>query len=273
MKSTLRIYVRVIIELISSREKPIVRRLMGWIGGVSLLGAVLSLLLLSMALGMLSVSSERVLFIAPTLEVDALPSAAGLLLPNVRFEGWLRPTTGIDTPLWVSQVQPFVPGQPQAAAPQQWIAAYPTTPPLPPLVTAASADGREPYGGDGCAPRGVPAQGTLNQGFHAHHLGIDIGVQPGTPVKATHSGIVVYAAWSSIGYGYLVILQNSIFTTYYGHNQALHVLPGERVGRGSVLAASGSSGNSTGPHIHYEVRIHDLPVDPLTFEDATYTVC
>jgi murein DD-endopeptidase MepM/ murein hydrolase activator NlpD len=233
----------------------------------------LSCLLLSAALGAAWPRSERVLFVVPTMAVAPLPPLAQLPLVGPRFDGWLNPATGIDTPLIVAQVQAISPGGVRAAAPSLLIPAYPTTPPLPPLITVPDAPNRQPYGGDGCAPRGVPAVGTLNQGFHSYHLGVDIGVQVGTLVKATHSGVVVFAGWSEIGYGYLVILQNRVFTTYYGHNSEVYVQAGEQVGRGSVIAASGSSGNSTGPHIHYEVRINDVPVDPVTFEDAEYVSC
>jgi murein DD-endopeptidase MepM/ murein hydrolase activator NlpD len=157
---------------------------------------------------------------------------------------------------------------------------YPTTPPLPlpPLVgalpTLVSADGRTlPYAGAGCAPQGLPVQGVLTQRYHAYHLGIDIGVPLGTPVIATHSGTIAYAAWSDVGYGYLVIVQNESFITYYAHNISFNVVQGQRVGKGSVLAWSGSTGNSTGPHVHYEVRINDVPVDPLTFGTRGYASC
>ncbi len=239
--------------------------------GVALL-ALLSLLL-SALLGAAVPTTQRVLFVVPTMEVVPLPPLAQLPVARPRFDDWLNPATGIDTPLIAAQVQPLAPGGARAAAPSLLIPAYPTTPPLPPLIAGSNAPNRQPYGGDGCAPRGVPAAGTLNQGFHPYHLGVDIGLQVGTPVKATHSGTVVFAGWSEIGYGYLVILQNSIFATYYAHNSEVYVRAGEQIGRGSVIAASGSSGNSTGPHIHYEVRINDVPVDPVTFEDAEYVVC
>jgi|GEM_PF-1316577 len=156
---------------------------------------------------------------------------------------------------------------------------YPTTPPLPlpPIIGAlptVGADGRTlPYSGAGCAPSGLPIQGILTQRYHAYHLGIDVGIPLGTPVLATHSGTVVYAAWSDVGYGYLAIIQNESFITYYAHNTSFNVNAGQQVGKGSVLAWSGSTGNSTGPHVHYEVRINDVPVDPLTFESRGYGTC
>jgi murein DD-endopeptidase MepM/ murein hydrolase activator NlpD len=160
---------------------------------------------------------------------------------------------------------------------------YPTSPPLPlpPLPEVATlspfnADGTVrvlPYGGTACAPAGNPVDGVLTQRFHAYHSGIDLGVPLGTPVLATHSGTVSYADWSEIGYGYLVVIQNETFITYYAHNISFNVSVGQAIGKGSIIAWSGSTGNSSGPHVHYETRINDVPVDPLTFEARGYTTC
>jgi murein DD-endopeptidase MepM/ murein hydrolase activator NlpD len=90
---------------------------------------------------------------------------------------------------------------------------------------------------------------------------------------ATHSGQVLFAGWSTVGYGNLVIIQNGAFITYYAHLSRFNVVDGQQVGAGSVIAWSGNTGNSTGPHIHYEVRINDVPVDPHTFEARGYPWC
>jgi murein DD-endopeptidase MepM/ murein hydrolase activator NlpD len=160
---------------------------------------------------------------------------------------------------------------------------FPTSPPLPlpaiagePFVTPAGDDAVArtlPYGGDACAPSGRPVEGVLTQRFHAYHGGVDWGVPIGTPVIATHSGIVTFAGWSEVGYGYLVIVQNGEFITYYAHNTSFNVVANQLIGKGSILAWSGSTGNSTGPHVHYETRINDVPVDPLTFEARGYPSC
>jgi murein DD-endopeptidase MepM/ murein hydrolase activator NlpD len=102
---------------------------------------------------------------------------------------------------------------------------------------------------------------------------MDIGVPFNTPVIATHSGIVTWADWSEIGYGYLVIIQSGVYITYYAHNTSFNVEVGAYVGKGSIVAWSGSTGNSSGPHVHYETRINDIPVDPLTFESRNYPTC
>ena len=162
---------------------------------------------------------------------------------------------------------------------------YPTSPPLPlpaipgdelPTVPANSDDGTPrtlPYGGDSCAPAGLPVDGVLTQRFHRYHGGIDLGVSLGAAVHATHSGKVTYAGWSDVGYGYLVIVQNGPFITYYAHNTSFNVSVDQLVGKGSIVAWSGSTGNSSGPHVHYETRINDVPVDPLTFEARGYPSC
>jgi len=117
-------------------------------------------------------------------------------------------------------------------------------------------------------PRGLPVNGTIISSFRPSdrpdHTGVDISVLSGTPVLATQCGVVTFAGWTSIGYGYLVVVQYDHYQTYYGHNSKLLVQPGDRVGLGQLLALSGSTGNSTGPHVHYETRINDVPTDPLT---------
>ncbi len=164
---------------------------------------------------------------------------------------------------------------------------YPTSPPLPlpglsevilPTVSLFNEDGTlrvVPYDQNAveCAPEGIPVDGVLTQRYHLYHSGIDIGSGLGTPVIATHSGQVIFAGWSDIGYGYLVILQSGTFITYYAHNTSFNVSEGQFIGKGSVVAWSGSTGNSTGPHVHYETRINDIPVDPLTFGRRAYPTC
>lgn len=161
---------------------------------------------------------------------------------------------------------------------------YPTSPPLPnppipgdPLFTPVpGSDGEAPQIiliNSDCAPSGLPAEGIFTQRYHRYHLGLDIGVPRGTPVLSTQSGVVLYADWSVDGYGNLVIVQSGAFITYYAHNTSFNVAAGQVVSKGNVLAFSGSTGNSTGPHIHYETRINDIPVDPQTFGNRGYFSC
>ncbi len=129
------------------------------------------------------------------------------------------------------------------------------------------------YNSGNCAPSGWPLAGVLTQYYQWYHRGIDIGVALNTPVVATHSGQVLFAGWRTDGYGNLIILQNGTFITYYAHLTDFNVVVGQIVGRGSVIGWSGSTGNSTGPHVHYEIRINDTEVDPLTFEERGYSSC
>ena len=111
-------------------------------------------------------------------------------------------------------------------------------------------------------PTGKPVDGVLTQGYHTGHYGLDLGVPIGTDVKTTMSGKVVYAGWNNEGYGNLVIVENGPYKTYYGHLSSVPVQVGQEVQAGSVIGISGSTGNSTGPHLHYEIRYNDQPIDP-----------
>lgn len=124
-----------------------------------------------------------------------------------------------------------------------------------------------------CAPSGQPVDGLLTQRFHGYHTGIDWATPLGTPVLATHSGFITWADWNTFGYGNLVIIQNGSFITYYGHLTSFNVAVGQFVGKGSLIGWSGSTGNSSGPHVHYETRIDDVPVDPQTFESRGHFAC
>jgi murein DD-endopeptidase MepM/ murein hydrolase activator NlpD len=114
------------------------------------------------------------------------------------------------------------------------------------------------------SPTGLPLAGRLTQRFHTGHNGIDWGVPVGTPVQTTMDGKVVYAGWNNQGYGNLVIVENGPYRTYYAHLSEIPVQAGQSVRAGSVIGWSGNTGNSTGPHLHYEVRLNGAPIDPST---------
>ncbi len=132
-------------------------------------------------------------------------------------------------------------------------------------------------------PMNWPTQGRLTSAFglrrspmqqeevgedREFHPGIDIANTVGTPVQATADGVVQVASWQG-GYGRLVILDHSRgFKTYYGHNAELLVKPGDRVKRGQVIARMGTSGHSTGYHLHYEVWQNGRLVNPMKFVKA-----
>ena len=102
------------------------------------------------------------------------------------------------------------------------------------------------------------------------HEGVDIAGDYGTPISATAAGTVTQAGWVG-GYGYLVEVKHADgIVTRYGHNSAVLVYEGQHVVQGSMIALMGSTGNSTGPHCHYEVRINGEAVDPMYFLPRNY---
>ncbi len=114
-----------------------------------------------------------------------------------------------------------------------------------------------------------PAQGTLTSGFGyrwgALHAGIDIANNTGTPVRAAKAGTVILAGWNG-GYGNCIVIDHGGgFSTLYGHNSRLRVSEGQRVSQGELIADMGSTGNSTGPHSHFETRVNGSPQDPMKY--------
>jgi len=127
-------------------------------------------------------------------------------------------------------------------------------------------------------PRGWPVEGPLNARFgvrrnpfgegYEFHAGVDLDARPGEPVRATADGTVVFAAYRG-EYGNLVILDHGNgLTTFYGHLSRITVRVGQTVTRGQIVGRAGSTGRSTGPHVHYEVRVNDRPVNPQRFSDG-----
>lgn len=114
-----------------------------------------------------------------------------------------------------------------------------------------------------------PVKGRISSRFGPRwgrmHEGLDIAVNTGTQVRAAADGVVRFAGWNG-GYGYLVVIDHGRgIETRYAHNSRLLVKRGQRVSRGEVIARSGSTGNSTGPHVHFEIRQNGKPVDPLRY--------
>lgn len=102
-------------------------------------------------------------------------------------------------------------------------------------------------------------------GTARYHSGLDIGADEGDPVFAADGGVVVHAGWLG-GYGYAVIIQhNGSLATLYGHNSQLLVSEGQQVRKGDTIALAGSTGDSTGPHVHFEVRLNGEPVSPWNY--------
>jgi murein DD-endopeptidase MepM/ murein hydrolase activator NlpD len=97
------------------------------------------------------------------------------------------------------------------------------------------------------------------------HDGIDLAAPSGTPVKTAQEGKVLYAGEQQ-GYGLIVIVQHpNGLITLYAHNRDLRVTTGQMVRRSQVIATVGESGRTSGPHLHFEVRVDGKPVDPLDY--------
>lgn len=121
-------------------------------------------------------------------------------------------------------------------------------------------------------PRSWPVRGPVTKDFlsasqdaSGFHPGIDIAAPTGTPVRAAAAGTVTFAGWDP-EYGYLVVLEHGLgLETRYGHNSRLSVSLGDRVERGQLVAAAGSTGRSTAPHLHFEIRKEGIAVDPRKY--------
>lgn len=120
-----------------------------------------------------------------------------------------------------------------------------------------------------------PLRGRINSpfGWRTHpvlrkrwfHTGIDIKGARGTPIHAARSGQVIFAGWMN-GYGRVVVLRHdSHYTTLYAHAQRLLVRKGQQVNKGQTIALVGTSGRSTGPHLHFEVRYNNSPTNPMSY--------
>ncbi len=108
------------------------------------------------------------------------------------------------------------------------------------------------------------------QGRSAMHAGIDLAGPVGTPIYATADGVVTTAAYNSGGYGNLIKLDHGRgIETRYGHLSSMSVREGERVRRGELIGRMGSTGRSTGSHLHYEVRVDGRAVNPIPFMKST----
>jgi murein DD-endopeptidase MepM/ murein hydrolase activator NlpD len=102
-------------------------------------------------------------------------------------------------------------------------------------------------------------------GEGAFHRGVDVASDYGAPVHATADGVVINAE-THTGYGRLVVIDHGFgITTWYAHLSAFSAIPGARVKRGEVVGYTGISGRSTGPHVHYEVRMNNAPVNPWRY--------
>jgi murein DD-endopeptidase MepM/ murein hydrolase activator NlpD len=152
---------------------------------------------------------------------------------------------------------------------------------VPALAAVAAAVGQKGSLGTGISggvsiPSRTPIEGfrlTSNFGMRVHpvtgglrgHKGIDLAAAIGTPIYATADGIISKAAWFG-GYGLFVSIEHGgDLQTRYGHMSRLNVADGQRVKKGEIIGFVGSTGRSTGPHLHYEVRVKGQAVNPVPY--------
>jgi Membrane proteins related to metalloendopeptidases len=142
---------------------------------------------------------------------------------------------------------------------------------------ALAAAIRDSQAGAGSTGSGIPSaagfiwpvDGVVVSGFGLRwgrlHEGIDITAASGTPIRAAASGTVIYAGWLG-GYGNLVVIDHGNgLATAYAHASAILVGVGQQVSQGETVSLVGSTGNSSGPHLHFEVRVNGVAVDPLLY--------
>ena len=112
-----------------------------------------------------------------------------------------------------------------------------------------------------------PTSGRISQGFRWYHRAIDIATATGTPILAADAGKIIVAGWpDNVGYGNRVMIDHGNgFVTLYGHMSKIHVVAGQTVSRGAVIGLVGSTGRSTGPHLHFEIRAGGKTQDPMAY--------
>ena len=150
---------------------------------------------------------------------------------------------------------PVLPAQPLSGVlPGLFASILPTPAPSPTVLVPPETTGQWVW----------PVRGELSQGYSDAHRAIDISTEQGAVIVAADAGTVVYARWESSGYGYLVIVDHhNGFVSYYGHLYGFYVDAGHTVARGEQIGELGTTGRSTGPHLHFEIRQDGVPRNPL----------
>ncbi len=144
-------------------------------------------------------------------------------------------------------------------------------PPPKPKPAAAPAPGLQIAGAPANAPKGSgrfiwPTSGAITQYYGRYHLALDIGQWIGEPIKAAESGYGAVAGWSNVGYGWHIIVDHGNgWSTLYAHLSKINVKAGQAVTKGDVIGLAGTSGNSTGPHLHFEIRYNGVGQNPLNY--------
>ncbi|HEY64046.1 MAG TPA: M23 family metallopeptidase [Caldilineae bacterium] len=161
----------------------------------------------------------------------------------------------VDDPLPRDKVL-IIPGGEKPWVPP-YVSAY--SGPIPPASRKGTGRFVWPVSGRITALFGQIVQGKI-------HKGLDIGAWTGAPVIASDSGYVAFAGWDRTGYGNLVIINHGNgYVTYYAHLSKIFVKRGDSVAQGQRIGSVGSTGNATGPHLHFEIRYHNIHRNPLGF--------
>jgi murein DD-endopeptidase MepM/ murein hydrolase activator NlpD len=114
-------------------------------------------------------------------------------------------------------------------------------------------------------PAIMPCRGWISAGMAPGHTGVDIAARQGDPVWAAADGEVTFAGWDNYFGNKIEIRHSDKISTLYGHNAKLLVKAGDKVKQGQVIALVGSTGQSSGPHLHYEVKVNGIPADPANY--------
>jgi len=126
--------------------------------------------------------------------------------------------------------------------------------------------GPVPQGARGTGRFQWPVLGVITQSYWWGHRALDIAAPTGSAVLAADGGFISFAGWTDIGYGYLIVVDHANgFATYYAHLSNIYVTVGQAVSRGQVIGAVGNTGNSTGPHLHFEVRYNGAQQNPWAY--------
>jgi len=148
----------------------------------------------------------------------------------------------------------------------QWLVVPGGTKPYVPRTVVAYSGPIPEDASTGTGTFGWPAAGQITQGYWDRHRALDVGAWKGAPVLAADSGYVVAAGWDDSGYGRMVVIDHSNgFQTLYAHLQVYYVEAGDSVAKGEQIGEVGSTGNSSGPHLHFEMHQNAVQRNPFGF--------
>ena len=223
-------------------------------------------------------SAETVVFANKSLEMNPDLLRVGQALKILPVDGIYHTVVKGDT---VEKIAKTYKVQPQAIISYAWNKLDPRNPTLTvgqsvivpggkkvlPVQRAQVYTGPVPAGAKvGSGIFVWPTSGYITQGYKRLHPALDIALAIGTPVKAADSGYVVRAGWSNDGYGnFIVINHGNGFQTLYAHLDKIYVTIGDVVGQGTVIGAMGTTGRSTGPHLHFEIHKNGVKLNPQSF--------